>query len=94
MGLVGISSNHGHSHGKTIRNHHHHQDPEGGSSVSELESIDASRGWWPLPNVKLASWDPDNELQWNVSTGKRFSFFVCCLLDVRVDMPVKNRSVV
>ena len=82
MGLVG--SSHGHGHGKTIRNQ---QDPEGG--MAELESIDASRGWWPLPNVKLASWDPDNELQWNVSAGKRFSFFVCCLLDVRVDMRVQ-----
>lgn len=32
-----------------------------------LASIQASVGW-RLPEVKLASWDPENEKQWNVST--------------------------
>ena len=33
-----------------------------------LASIKASVGW-KLPEVKLASWDPENEKQWNVSTA-------------------------
>lgn len=33
-----------------------------------LASIKASVGW-RLPEVKLASWDPENEKQWNVSTS-------------------------
>ena len=32
----------------------------------QLESISDSLGWW-FPEVKLASWDPDNKKQWRVS---------------------------
>ena len=33
-----------------------------------LASIKASVGW-KLPEVKLASWDPEDEKQWNVSAS-------------------------
>jgi hypothetical protein len=36
----------------------------------EVETLESSLGWWPLPKVKLAStWDPDDEKQWLVSTS-------------------------
>uniref|UniRef100_A0A7S1BDR8 Major facilitator superfamily (MFS) profile domain-containing protein n=2 Tax=Corethron hystrix TaxID=216773 RepID=A0A7S1BDR8_9STRA len=44
-------------------------DVEGGTGQSEkkaeLSCIDSSLGWCPLPQVKLASWAPENEKQWN-----------------------------
>lgn len=39
------------------------------TASADLASIDASKGWCPPPEVKLASWDPENEKQWTVSIG-------------------------
>jgi hypothetical protein len=35
--------------------------------AAPLPSIEASRGYFPLPQAKLDSWDPENEKQWKVS---------------------------
>ena len=43
------------------------KDVESNELEEDLASIDASMGWCPLPEVKLASWEPENEKQWTVS---------------------------
>jgi hypothetical protein len=37
--------------------------------AAPLPSIEASRGWFPFPQTKLDSWDPENEKQWEVRTA-------------------------
>ena len=57
------------------------------SKDGNLPSIKASLGW-SFPEVKLASWDPENEKQWKVrssattssSTTGFFCFYFFCLL--------------
>ena len=50
-------------------------DIEGNSCPIQLESLEASLGWFPLPKVKLATWDPDDEKQWTVSTAIGWKWF-------------------
>jgi hypothetical protein len=50
------------------------KDAEAGNSGDKaagdnMDSMKASLGWY-FPEVKLASWDPENEKQWNVSGVK------------------------
>mmetsp|Transcript_4597 Transcript_4597/g.6535 ORF Transcript_4597/g.6535 Transcript_4597/m.6535 type:complete len:86 (-) Transcript_4597:2220-2477(-) len=44
---------------------------------AELASIEASLGWFPLPEIKLASWHPEEEKQWNVSFRINVCHFIC-----------------
>jgi hypothetical protein len=37
----------------------------GDATTGNLDSIKASLGWY-FPEVKLASWDPENKKQWKV----------------------------
>lgn len=42
---------------------------EGDGYPKQLETLESSLAWWPLPKVKLSTWDPDDEKQWLVRTA-------------------------
>jgi hypothetical protein len=42
---------------------------DGDGYPKQSETLESSLGWWPLPKVRLATWDPHDEKQWLVSTA-------------------------
>ena len=83
MGLGNNSSHHG-SQKNSKKGGGAFMDEEDVGSAAPLASIEGSSGWWPLPQSKLASWDPEDEIQWNVRyVPKCRSFLFLCAVDKR-----------
>ena len=64
------------------------------SSITEGDrSLKKSLGWCcPRPEVKLSTWDPENEKQWNVSLFCFFRFFPFTLKNILSSFSSKSNS--